>query len=89
LKAKRDHVAYVRFETLPGVQAQVDFGDFKVLCADGREVIIYCFIMVLGFSRKMYVEFIDRCTLANFLKCHQKAFEYFGGINSVANNSTG
>ena len=28
IKEKRDHVAYIRFETLPGQQAQVDFGDF-------------------------------------------------------------
>ena len=80
LKGKRDRVAYVRFETLPGQQAQVDFGDFQIGCRDGKKLTIYCFIMVLGFSRKMYVEFIDRCTLANFLKCHQKAFEFFGGI---------
>lgn len=80
LKDKRDHVAYVRFETMPGQQAQVDFGDFAIECTDGSKLTIYCFIMVLGYSRKMYVEFIDRCTLANFLKCHQKAFEYFGGI---------
>ena len=80
LKAKRDQVAYVRFETMPGQQAQVDFGDFVISCSDGSKLTIYCFIMVLGYSRKMYVEFIDRCTLANFLKCHQKAFGYFGGI---------
>jgi transposase len=80
LKDKRDHVAYVRFETLPGQQAQVDFGDFVISCSDGSKLTIYCFLMVLGYSRKMYIEFIDRCTLANFLKCHQKAFEYFGGL---------
>ncbi len=80
LKRNRDQVAYVRFETLPGQQAQVDFGDFAIECADGSRLTIYCFIIVLGFSRKMYVEFIDRCTLANFLKCHQRAFEFFGGI---------
>jgi len=80
LKEKRDAVAYVRFETMPGQQAQVDFGDFVISCSDGSKLTIYCFIMVLGYSRKMYIEFIDRCTLANFLKCHQKAFEYFGGI---------
>jgi len=78
LKEKRDAVAYVRFETMPGQQAQVDFGDFVISCSDGSKLTIYCFIMVLGYSRKMYIEFIDRCTLANFLKCHQKAFEYFG-----------
>lgn len=79
-KGKNSQVAYVRFETLPGQQAQVDFGDFVIQCADGKKLTIYCFIMVLGFSRKMYVEFIDRCTMVNFLRCHQSAFKYFGGI---------
>lgn len=82
LKERRDRVAYVRFETLPGQQAQVDFGDFVIECADGTKLTIYCFIMVLGFSRKMYVEFIDRCTLAKFLECHIHAFEFFGGVPS-------
>lgn len=80
LKEQRDHVAYVRFETLPGQQAQVDFGDFQIECADGKKLTIYCFIMVLGFSRKMYIEYIDCCTMANFLGCHQRAFGFFGGI---------
>lgn len=80
LKQKRDHVAYVRFETMPGVQAQVDFGDFQIECADGEKLTIYCFIMVLGFSRKIYIEFISCCTMANFLTCHQRAFRYFGGV---------
>jgi len=80
LKEQRDHVAYVRFETLPGQQAQVDFGDFQIECADGKRLTIYCFIMVLGFSRKMYIEYIDCCTMANFLGCHQRAFGFFGGI---------
>ena len=80
LKEQRDHVAYVRFETLPGQQAQVDFGDFQIECADGKKLTIYCFIMVLGFSRKMYIEYIGCCTMANFLGCHQRAFGFFGGI---------
>jgi hypothetical protein len=36
--------------------------------------------MVLGFSRQMYVEFIERCTMSTFLDCHKNAFGYFGGI---------
>jgi transposase len=80
IKEKRDRVAYVRFETMPGQQAQVDFGDFKISMIDGSTLTIYCFIMVLGYSRNMYIEFIDRCTMANFLACHQHAFGFFGGV---------
>ena len=80
IKEKRDRAAYVRFETMPGQQAQVDFADFKIKCADGSELTIYCFVMVLGYSRHMYVELIDKCTMTNFLACHQHAFGFFGGI---------
>lgn len=80
IKEKRNRTAYIRFETMPGQQAQVDFADFKIKCADGSELTIYCFIMALGYSRHMYVEFIDKCTMTNFLACHQHAFGFFGGI---------
>ncbi len=80
IKEKRDRAAYIRFETMPGQQAQVDFVDFKISCADGSEQTIYCFIMVLGYSRHIYVEFIDKCIMTNFLACHQHAFGSFGGI---------
>jgi transposase len=82
IKEKRDRAAYVRFETMPGQQAQVDFADLKIKCEDGSELTIYCFVMVLGYSRHMYVELIDKCTMTNFLACHQHAFGFFGGIPS-------
>lgn len=80
VKEHRDRVAYVRFETMPGQQAQVDFADFQIIEADGRTQTVYCFIMTLGFSRHMYIEFIEQCTMTNFLACHQHAFGFFGGI---------
>jgi transposase len=80
LKEQRDHKAYIRFETMPGQQAQVDFGDFQVIEPNGSTKTVYAFVMALGFSRHTYVEFIDRCTLPNFLACHQHAFGFFGGV---------
>ncbi len=80
VKEQRDRIAYVRFETMPGQQAQVDFADFQIHCADGTTITSYCFLMVLGFSRHLYIEFIEHCTMTNFLACHQHAFGFFGGI---------
>lgn len=80
LKEKRDRAAYARFETLPGLQAQVDFGDFQITEPDGGIKTVYCFVMVLGYSRHMHVEFIDSCTMPRFLTCHQNAFGFFGGV---------
>ena len=80
IKEERDRVAYVRFETAPGFQAQMDIGDFKVRCENGEEITVYAMIMVLGFSRHMYVEFVERCTMPVFLDFHMNAFGYFNGV---------
>ena len=80
LKAEQQRVAYMRFETEPGFQAQVDFGEFQVANADGSVKKLYLFSMILGYSRKLYGEFIERCDLPTFLDCHIRAFEHFGGI---------
>jgi hypothetical protein len=73
-------VAYMRFETEPGYQAQVDFGEFQVAKADGSVEKLFLFSMILGYSRRMYAELIERCDLPSFLDCHIRAFEYFGGV---------
>ncbi|MCL6596986.1 MAG: IS21 family transposase [Firmicutes bacterium] len=69
-----------RFETLPGEQAQVDFGYFRYKLPDGRTRSLWAFVMVLSWSRAIYVEFIQRADLATFIRCHLHAFEHFGGV---------
>jgi transposase len=80
IKAERQKIAYMRFETEPGYQGQVDFGEFQVERVDGSIKKLYLFSMILGYSRKIYGELIDRCDLPTFLDCHIRAFEYFGGV---------
>ncbi|MHC4587432.1 MAG: IS21 family transposase [Planctomycetota bacterium] len=80
LKEQRSRRAYMRFETEPGRQAQVDFSEFQVVCSDGNSWKYYLFSMILGYSRKIYAELIEHCDVANFLDCHIRAFEYFGGV---------
>ena len=80
IKDNYHKVAYMRFETEPGYQAQVDFGEFQVANADGSVTKLFLFSMILGYSRKMYAELIERCDLPSFLDCHIHAFEYFGGV---------
>ena len=82
LKAERQKIAYMRFETEPGYQAQVDFGEFQVEQADGSVKKLYLFSMILGYSRRMYGELVERCDLPTFLDCHIRAFTYFGGAPS-------
>lgn len=82
LKEENRRIAYIRFETEPGGQAQVDFGDFKVVLPDGSEKTYYMFAMILGFSRGIYCEFLDKCDMVSFLDAHQRAFNYLGGVPS-------
>lgn len=80
IKAEYQKVAYMRFETEPGFQAQVDFGEFQIENANGTTTKLYLFSMILGYSRKIYAELIERCDLTAFLDCHINAFQYFGGV---------
>lgn len=79
-RARAKPATTVRFETQPGEQAQVDFGYFTYLTPDGRRQQRYAFVMVLSWSRALYVEFIRRADVASFLRCHVHAFEHFGGV---------
>jgi transposase len=72
--------ATVRFETEPGQQAQVDWGHFGLIDHQGRQRRLYGFVMTLGWSRAMYLEFTVSADVAWFLRCHVHAFHYFGGV---------
>lgn len=80
LKKRKQKVAYMRFETNPGRQAQVDFGEFQVELPGGTIKKLYLFSMILGYSRKIYTELIERCDMPGFLDCHIHAFEHFAGV---------
>lgn len=72
--------ATVRFETPPGEQAQVDWAEIGYfLDEEGINRKIYAFLMVLGYSRMLFVEFVTDISTETLIKCHQKAFAYFGG----------
>jgi transposase len=72
--------AVIRFETEPGLQAQVDWKEFGKQSVDGVVVKLYAFVMVLGFSRKAFVRFTTSMDTATVLACHTLAFEYFCGV---------
>lgn len=71
----------VRFETLPGEQAQVDWGEKKIRDSkSGLVRKVYVFCMTLGWSRMRFVHFFPRADMYHFLLGHQLAFNYFGGV---------
>jgi len=72
-------VAVLRYETKPGVQSQVDWSEFGRIEIDGKTKKLYCFNMILGYSRMRYIEFTSSIDVTTLIKCHQNAFRYFGG----------
>jgi transposase len=80
VKEQKAQTAYIRFETEPGRQAQMDWADFKVLNDDGSSFFVYLFLLVLGFSRAMFACFVDRCSLQSFMDSHIAGFHYLGGV---------
>jgi transposase len=72
--------ATVRFETPPGEQSQVDWAEVGSFIDEaGRRRKVYAFVMVLCFSRMLYVEFTLGMRIEELIRCHQNAIEYFGG----------
>jgi transposase len=74
-------VAVRRFETPPGHQAQVDWGDLgEIIEGDGTRSKLNGFVMTLGCSRAMFADIATDQRLPNFLRMHEAAFEYLGGV---------
>ena len=75
--------AFFRIETLPGEEAQVDWGLFGKFKVGDAERQLCCFVMVLSHSRAMYARFALDMSLESFLRGHVKAFEALGVARSL------
>ena len=76
-----DEKATVRFGTMPGKQGRMDWGFFEnhTVYEDGNWKKLYCILLVLGYSRMGYIEFVTDMSTNTLIRCHQNAFQYFGG----------
>jgi transposase len=72
-------VATVRFESAPGEQAQVDFGQQRVWI-DETSVAAQLFVYTLGYSRRVFAVAFPRQRLREWLAGHELAFQHFGGV---------
>lgn len=83
LRPRKPAEAFLRLRTLPGEQAQVDWGHFGKL-AIGRAVRpLMAFVMVLSFSRMVFLRFYLDARMPNFVRGHVDAFNFFQGVPRV------
>ena len=72
--------AFLKLSFAPGECAQVDWGSYGAVNVGSTRRRLSFFVMVLCYSRMMYVEFTVSQTMEHFLGCHQNAFDFFGFV---------
>ena len=72
--------AFLTLAFAPGECAQVDWGQFGSIAVGNTRRRLSFFVMVLCYSRMLYVEFTVSETMEHFLACHANAFAFFGGV---------
>ena len=75
--------AYLRLRTLPGEQAQVDWGHFGHLQIGRARRPLMAFVMVLSYSRRIFLRFFLDARMDSFLRGHVEAFCAFDGVGRV------
>jgi transposase len=83
LRPKKPAEAYLRLRTLPGEQAQVDWGHFGKLTIGRALRPLMAFVMVLSFSRLTFLRFYLDAQMPNFIRGHVDAFAFFQGTARV------
>jgi len=71
--------AFLTQHFAPGQVAMIDWADFG-FAVPGIPRRVSAFVMVLGYSRMLYVEFTLSQKLGTFLRCMERALAYFGGV---------
>jgi transposase len=75
--------AYLRLRTLPGEQAQCDWAHFGHMVIGRARRPLMAFVMVLSFSRHIFLRFFLDALMENFLRGHLGAFAAWNGIPRV------
>lgn len=70
--------SFLKLSFAPGEASQVDWGEFGSIGVGSTRRRLSFFVMVLCYSRQMYVEFTVSQTMEHFLACHEHAFAVLG-----------
>jgi len=76
----RHQEAFLKLDFAPGECAQVDWGEWGTIGVGSTRRRLSFFVMVLCYSRRMYLEFSVSQQMEFFLACHENAFATFGGV---------
>jgi len=80
LRPRKPAEAFLRLRTLPGEQGQVDWACFgKITCGRAERPLV-AFVMVLSYSRRLFLRFFVDMRMGSFLAGHVAAFAHFGGV---------
>lgn len=75
--------AFLRLRTLPGEQGQVDWGHFGKMRIGRAERPLVAFVIVLAYSRRIFLRFFLGMQTENFLRGHAAAFDKWGGCPRI------
>jgi transposase len=80
LRPRQQAEAYMRTATLPGEQGQCDWAHFGKATFGDVQRRLLAFVIVLSWSRHIFLRFYTGDAMPNFLRGHVEAFEYFGAV---------
>ena len=75
--------AFQRLKTLPGEQAQVDWAHFGKFTIGKAVRVLWAFVMVLSYSRQLFLRFFLGSAMPFFLRGHVDAFTAWNGVPRV------
>jgi len=75
--------AYLRLRTLPGEQAQTDWAHFGKITIGRAVRPLMAFVMVLSYSRHLFLRFYLGASMSYFIRGHVEAFSYFDSVPRV------
>jgi len=82
-RPRKSAEAFQRLKTLPGEQAQVDWAHFGKFTIGKAVRVLWAFVMVLSYSRQLFLRFFLSSAMPFFLRGHVDAFSAWNGVPRV------